>query len=72
MNLVLLAGVVQIGDAGQVSPFVRSSSTALPRGAPSFITRARHLHTATRLHFTDRTDNQANDLNFVGDFMQEP
>jgi hypothetical protein len=67
VNLVLTSGVVQVGDVGHVRTFARTSSSGGPRGAASFITQARHIHSATRLHFADQEDSQTVDSNIVGD-----
>lgn len=72
VNLILTSGVLQVGDVRLVSPFSRSYSSGGPRGAASFTTQARHIHTATRLHFADQKDDQTRDFNIIGDDLPEP
>ncbi|WP_018131639.1 spore germination protein GerPE [Effusibacillus pohliae] len=67
VNLVLISAVLQVGDVGQVHAYSRTLSVGGPRGAPSFITQARHIHTATRLHYAEQADKQASDFNFTGE-----
>lgn len=66
VNLVLVAGVVQVGDVKNVNPFNRSYNVGGPRGAASFITQARHIHSATRLHFAEQDDREKADFNIIG------
>lgn len=72
VNLVLTGGVLQVGDVIEVSPHSRSFASGGPRGAASFITQARHIHSASRLHFADQPDCEVSDFNLVGGIMPQP
>jgi hypothetical protein len=58
VTVVQTSGVVQVGDVLEVRSFSRVMNTGGPRGAPSFVTFARHIHSATRLHFADQEDSE--------------
>lgn len=65
--VVLTSGVVQVGDVREVLPYSRAINTGGPRGAASFVTFARHIHSATRLHFNDQDDSEFADENLIND-----
>ncbi|BCJ86668.1 hypothetical protein [Effusibacillus dendaii] len=67
VTLILLSGVLQVGDTRLVEPFYQSFTAGGSRGAASFITRARHIHSATRLHYNNQTDHQISDDNLLND-----
>lgn len=72
VNLVLTGGVLQVGDVGTVTPYSRSFASGGSRGAASFVTEARHIHSATRLHFADQSDCETFDSNLIGKGVPDP
>ncbi|GAX90237.1 hypothetical protein [Effusibacillus lacus] len=60
-------GILQVGDAQHINPFFREFSVGGSRGAASFVTLARHLHSNTRLNYNNQLDDQFADFNMNED-----
>lgn len=65
VTVILISGVVQVGDVRDVLPYSRAINTGGPRGTASFVTFARHIHSATRLNFNDQDDAEFADENLI-------